>query len=150
LSKKVITTAHVEGGQLIIHHRGKFTDGCAAFRGRIRITAEKETRSIAQNGLLWLYNTIVSNELGWNQPEDVHEYTKSKINLHHRTFIDKKTGEIIDESFPGPTHTMVKDQMTEFLEKYRIFWAEKGIWLPSTEEEFYDWENKKHERKDSH
>jgi hypothetical protein len=132
VSKKVITTAHVEDGRLMVHNRGRFLDACLDFKGRFIIVAEKDTRSRSQNALLWLYNDIVANELGWTK-EQVHEFTKSKIHLTHVSRIDKRTGEIIDESFPGSTHDLAKDDMALYIERYQRYWAEEGIVLPDPE-----------------
>lgn len=128
-----MTAAHMEGGTLKIHHERRFVDGCAGFKGTFRLWAEKDTRSLAQNALLWLYNSIVANELGWTK-EEVHEFCKSKLNLVHRSRIDRVTGEIIDESFPGDTHTMPKDAMAEYIDRYVQFWSEQSIVLPDAEE----------------
>jgi len=125
----------MEGGELMIHHEGRFTAECAGFKGTFRLVAEKDTRSLQQNALLWVWNTIVGNDLGW-EPEEVHEFTKSKVHLVHKTWTDKITGEIVDEAFPGDTHTLAKDAMSEYMEKFQRFWAEQGIVLPSSEEEY--------------
>ena len=119
---------------MVVHNRRVFFDQCAHFKGEFRLWAEKQTRSAKQNAYLWVLNTIVGNDLGW-EPEEVHEYSKSQINLIHKSRVDLVTGEIVDESFPGDTHTMPEDKMSEYIEKFKRFWAQKGIPLPDSEEQ---------------
>lgn len=128
--------AHWDEGerQLIVHNRRVFFEQCAKLKGEFRLSAEKATRSAEQNAFLWVLNTIVANDLGW-EPEEVHDFTKSKIHLKHKSRVDLKTGEIIDESFPGDTHDLPKDAFSEYIEKFVRYWAEEGIILPDSEEQ---------------
>lgn len=142
MSRKIVTTAHIESGKLVVHHKRDFLDRCAKVKGRGRLTFEKDTRSLQQNALLWLWETIISKEWGW-EPEEVHEHNKDIYNRIHKMRIDKRTGELIDESFPGPTKTLPKDRFAVYMDRLQREYAQQGITLPSTEEEFYEWESKR-------
>lgn len=137
MSRRIVTSAHVdEGGALHVHHRDSFERRIAEqFKDkRVRVTVEKETRNLQQNALLWVWNTLLGNELGWT-PDEIHEYTKSEINRKHKMVTDKRTGELVDAVFPGDTHTLTVDEFGEYLERYVQFWGEKGYSLPTTPED---------------
>jgi len=120
----------------------RFLDGCAKFKGTLRITCEKETRSLAQNSLIRAWDQIIGNELGLD-PADAHEMMKARVNMVRRTWVNKKTGEVKDESFPGPTHTVSKDVMTEIMERWLREAATIGVWLPASEDEWMEYEAKR-------
>ena len=139
MSKKVMARGCVEGGTLRIIHERDFLTALATFKGAVTVTVTRETRTSAQNALLWVHNTTVANALGWT-PEEVHEYSKAKWNLVHKTHVNKKTGELIDSSFPGSTHDMPIDDFTGFLQRYVQGWAEEGIVLMDPEQFFAEQE----------
>ena len=131
--KRIIAAGRVDGGKLHLNARKTFEEQLREIEGQVVLTVQRSTRSLRQNDLLWVYNTLVGRELGWD-PEEVHEFTKSKINLVHKTRLDKSTGELVDESFPGGTHDMAKDEFSDYLERYVSYWAVGGIVLQSPEE----------------
>ena len=139
MSRRITTTAHFVDNNLVIHHKSRFVAGCANFKGTIRITAEKETRSLAQNSLIRAWAQIIGNELGMD-PAEAHEMMKARVNTIKRSWVNKKTGLIVDESFPGPTHILSKDAMTEVMERYLCEAATMGIWLPASEDEWMAFE----------
>lgn len=140
MSKRIVTSGYVQDGVLHLRHRKAFDDACAAaFKGDVRITIEKETRSLAQNSLIRAWDQILGDAIGLT-PDDAHEMMKSRINMVRRMWTDKRTGELHEESFPGPTHTMSKDACSEFMANYLCEAATIGVWLPATEEEWLQYE----------
>ena len=136
MSKKIYTTAHYEDGRVVIHHNGRFIDGCAKFKGTFRIIAEKDTRKLNQNALYWVWNDIIAkaNE-GWDA-EDAHAVNKVDCNGKHITWIDKDTGEIKDRAIPQSTARLSIDAFGEFMERVQRYWSEHGIDLPGSDEYF--------------
>jgi hypothetical protein len=139
LSKRVLASGVVEGGKLMLSRRTHFDDSVAReFKegARVMVTVEKSTRTSRQNALLWFWNTIIAKDLGWDA-EEVHEYDKGRIQLVHKTRIDRKTGEVIDVAIPRGTHDMSVDLFSEMMEEKQRLWAEEGIVLPSPNNEEY-------------
>jgi hypothetical protein len=136
MSRRVLTLGAVglDGG-ITISHREKFVEQVQhEFCGmRVMWTVEKTTRSLRQNALLWWWESVLSQELGWDK-DYVHYYNKERFNLKTESHADKKTGEMKDVSWPGDTHDMPVDAFNEYLERVQRGWAEEGYDLPWPDE----------------
>jgi len=132
MSKRVLASGRFENGTVRFKKREHFDAWLKReFREGedVMVTVQKSTRTLRQNALLWLYNTMIGRELGWT-PEAVHEYDKGRINPEHLTRTNPKTGELIEVSVPRTTHDMPLDEFTEMLDEKKRLWAEEGYILP--------------------
>lgn len=117
----------------------------------------QEDRSIKQNSLLWRWQTVIANELGWTK-EDVHFDLKKRIlcpiferdepgyaamihsirKLHTQGFkqdADSMFKQIV--KMTSTTSATVK-QFAEYLTEIERDMIGKGIYLPHKEDQYYD------------
>lgn len=136
MSLEILTPGAVglDGG-ITISHRGKFMERIQQqFKGkRFLLIATRATRSVRQNALLWLWETMISEQFGWDKGY-THHYNKEHFNLRTKSYADRKTGEIVDVTWPGDTHDMPVDAFNEYLERVQRGWAEEGVDLPWPDE----------------
>jgi hypothetical protein len=91
----------------------------------VEVSARKETRSLNQNRLYWLWLTCIEQETGNDREILHHEFGMM--------FLPKKTGTMNGKTIelPVSTSTMNSDQFKQYLNKVQIFAsAELGIVLP--------------------
>ena len=89
----------------------------------VSIKPYKKNRSLEQNALMWKWNTIIGNELG---------YTKDEI---HETFMRKFLPPVTVNTLDGPaevysTKPLKVKEMAEYLNHIERFAAEYAIVLP--------------------
>ena len=118
----------------------------------IKVTAEtyKKNRSLAQNNLMWLWLTALSNFLRQEHgldctPEDL-KYEFQKRHLGMRTF-DKMNTVILDKYWNAPgeykenriigTSEINTDQFTKFLNEIEIYANNAGLQLAHPEDLYY-------------
>jgi hypothetical protein len=103
----------------------------------VEITKKRETRSLPQNKLYWLWLTCIMNETG-NDKIDLHKFFSEKylpVNIHA----------VFGEQIERAISTTILDtlQFTHYLERVQQFAnIELGIVLPNPEDlhflEFYE------------
>ena len=128
-----------EGGKVHLSHRERFEENVAkTFKPgtRLMFTAEKDTRKLRQNNLYWLWVGIIETEYGWD-PEYTHNWNKEQFNMKTVLNANQTTGELEEVKTPGDTHAMSVDSFEEFMERVQRGWAERGINLPSSNDEVY-------------
>jgi len=94
----------------------------------VEIKEDKLTRSDAQNKLLWVWNTIIADEVG-ELKDDMHFKLVSKI-LGVKT-VKGFDGQNMDR--PVETKKLKVAEMKDYLEKLDMFIAGWGIVLPHPE-----------------
>lgn len=108
------------------YNAARFRQFCKENIGKtLRIEQEKPVRSLNQNSYYWVYLKIISMETG-NEPEDLHEFFKSKLLPRKFTVIHgkKKDHEI---EIPKSTTDLSKADFAEYMEK---ICALTGVPLP--------------------
>jgi hypothetical protein len=116
-----------EINDLLVHVRSVTFPG----RYRLSFTKIKERRSLSQNNTLWMWETHISNELGWSK-EEVHEY-----NIEH--FAQRKEVKLpngIVAMIPMRTSDKEMDsaRMSFYMNQIQIFWNQQGVTLPDPED----------------
>ncbi len=124
--KRLLEPGIVVGGKLTLDNKERFAEGLSQFNGvRVLVEVKRETRNRKQNALLWVLNTAIGKELGW-EPVRVHEFAKQNLLVTHEMFTNKLTGELTEVTFLGTTHDMAQDVFANYMDEYIRFWAEKG------------------------
>jgi hypothetical protein len=119
------------------------------------IREHNKDRSIAQNSLLWLWQTLIANELGWTK-EEVHRYYKKTFLVHiferddeeyalmiatvrtvHKAGMKKEAKRLSDAiiNLTSTTDASVK-QMTEYLKDIERDATDQGIRLPHPKDRY--------------
>lgn len=95
----------------------------------VTVEPYKKHRSLSQNNLMWLWNSIIARETG-DDVDWVHETLKKKfLPLEERECL----GEVVSRR---ATRTLNTEKMTEYLNRVQAFAAsELGILLPVPEDE---------------
>ena len=98
----------------------------------------KESRSLSQNALMWMWNTEVVTQLkakwprqyeGWT-PETIHDLQKHTfLGYEDKVMIDIVTKERTTKSVLKSTTNLDTGEMTFFMDLVYQYWAEKGIFL---------------------
>jgi|GEM_PF-783692 len=116
----------------------------------------KQDRSVLQNSLYWLWNGIISDELGWTK-EEVHEDLKRRLLVPIYTRDDLEYSAMIQavrkvhtKGFKDEAKAMSKQivkltstttakvkQFTEYLKDIENDMISKGIVLPHPEDRYY-------------
>lgn len=97
-------------------------------RYTVSIARKRETRSMQQNSLLWMWYKCIEDSTGQDKM-DIHDYYKSKF-LTRQVNIN---GRWVNAT--GSTTKLTITQMSEYLEKVKADAAtEMGIILPSPED----------------
>ena len=99
----------------------------------VEISQKRESRTLNQNRLYWLWLTCISDETG-NEKEILH-YEFGKM------YLPKKSGNFFDEFVEKPVSTiaLTTAQFTEYLNKIQVFVSsELGITLPNPEDLIFD------------
>lgn len=90
----------------------------------VEITLKKETRTLSQNRLYWLYLACLEQETG-NEKEALHDFFKRK-------WLRKNTTELQNEQIISvySTKELNTVQFKAYIDKIVLFAAEEGIILP--------------------
>lgn len=134
MNLKYTITSHVDTCGKLSRNRKMLSETLLNFKGKdVEITIEKKRkkRSIQQNRLLWLYSTILANELGYSKYE-MHEIVKFKFLQKEKA--DEKTGEIF--KYVGSTATLTTTDFAGLINEI-IQWAAEtfSIVLPLPDEQ---------------
>ena len=89
----------------------------------VTIEPYKKKRTLSQNDLMWVWNTIIAKETG-NDIDVVHETMKKKFLPPN---VVNCFGETVDHR---TTTTLNTSEMSEYLDKMRALASEMGIVLP--------------------
>ena len=120
------------------------------------VRGHKKDRSVSQNSLMWLWITIVSDELGWTK-EEVHEDLKRRllVPIYERddtgfAAMIKAVRKVHTEGFKADAKAMSAQiirmtsttgatvkQFTEYLKEIERDMISKGISLPHPEDRYY-------------
>ena len=124
--KRILEPGIVVGGKLTLDSKERFSEGLSQFNGvRVLVEVRRETRNRKQNALLWVLNTAVGKELGWDA-EDVHSHSKDNLLRVSKMKPDRETGELIEVTFTGNTHSLAVDAFADYMDRYIRFWSEQG------------------------
>lgn len=102
----------------------------------VEITLKRETRTLSQNRLYWLYLACLEQETG-NDKEALHDYFKRK-------WLRKNTTELQNEQIISvySTKELNTVQFKAYIDRIVLFAAEEGIILPDPNDlswsQFYD------------
>lgn len=110
----------VKDGRLQLNISKRIKEDLAAFEGKrveINIARKKSKRSNQQNRLMWVYATILADEIGMSKNE-VHEILKYKF--LQKEAVDEKTGEVL--KYIGSTTTLTKSEFIDLIDNV-IRWA---------------------------
>ena len=90
----------------------------------VEITLKRETRTLSQNRLYWLYLACIEQETG-NDKEALHDYFKRK-------WLRKNTTELRNEQIISvySTKELNTVQFKAYIDRIVLFAAEEGIILP--------------------
>jgi len=90
----------------------------------VEITLKRETRTLSQNRLYWLYLACLEYETG-NEKESLHDHFRKK-------WLKKKEGEFQGEKIimTYSTTELNTKQFADYIDKIVLFAAEEGIILP--------------------
>lgn len=120
------------------------------------IKEQQQDRSLAQNGLLWTWQTIIADEWGWTKDE-VHEHFKKRflVRIYERDNNDyaamiqavrkvytngmKTEAKVMEKEIVRLTSTTTADvkQFTEYLNDIEKEMASKGVSLPHPADRYY-------------
>ena len=107
-------------GKIIFDDKAKFLNDVAKFNDDIKIVIEvreaKDIRTNAQNRLYWKWVEIISNELGYQDKQEIHNILKYKFLLKEEVI----NGEI--HQGLKSTTTLTKEEFGK-LTQYIFFWA---------------------------
>ena len=98
----------------------------------LSITNKKDSRSVSQNKLYWLYIACISKETGVEK-DDLHAYFKQRFLLKDEIDI---AGEVLKATYS--TSKLSKDNFAIFIEKIISFASELGIVLPSPDDAYFE------------
>ena len=110
----------VKGGRLQLNISKRIKEDLSAFEGKrveINIARKKSKRSNQQNRLMWVYATILADEIGMSKNE-VHEILKYKF--LQKEEMKEKTGEVL--KYIGSTTTLTKSEFIDLIDNV-IRWA---------------------------
>lgn len=115
----------VENGTLKIKHVQEFNKYLHSIKGEVDIIVRKRsrTRTLPQNALYWVWNTIIAEELGY-MPEEIHATFKAM-------FLTDKTSRL---PVVRSTATLNTAEFTEYMQNIERTAAELGITLPRPDE----------------
>ena len=107
-------------GKIIFDDKSKFLNDVAKFNDDIKIVIEvreaKDIRTNAQNRLWWKWIEIISNELGYQDKQEIHNILKYKFLLKEEVF----NGEI--HQGLKSTTTLTKEEFGKLTQDI-FFWA---------------------------
>lgn len=124
----------------MIHHLSNFGERMRAYRqlrryvrqgAMIEIKKVREQRTIQQNKYVHVLFQMFGSELGYTL-EEAKIVVKRQFN---DMFVYRKNG----NPFMLSTADLSKDQMTEFIERFRNWSAQNGYYLPSADEYTQNW-----------
>lgn len=95
------------------------------------IQEKKKKRSLSQNAYLWFIYTLIAEHTG-NDPEDIHEYCKTRALPKRFIKINGKEREI-----PPSTRILSKGDFAMYIEKVCALAANLEIRIPTPEEAGY-------------
>jgi hypothetical protein len=111
--------------------RAKFKVRCNSLYNKgctVELTEKKKNRTIDQNSLFHLWVKVFAEEVGYVSLSDCKADVKQQL-LGKRESENKVTG--LTEYRQIDTHTLSVDEMSNFLDKFKI-WAQNdfGVYLP--------------------
>lgn len=118
----------VENGKLILDKPERLKEWLKSIGGLVVVTVEKKRkrRSLNQNNLLWMWYTVIGDEIGYTK-EEVHAAMGDKF-LKERKFVTNKlTGEVVEFMHIRSTTTLSTVEMMEYMSSVEREAAEMGI-----------------------
>jgi hypothetical protein len=131
---EIYFTGKVIGGELQGISKKMFQQELKYFEGRaveLIIRKKKKYRSIQQNKLMWVYYTMIGNELG-NTKDEVHSLLGERFLRTESVY--EKTGLVY--SYTRSTTDLTTSEMMDYMMNIQKFAAEElGMVLPSPNEQ---------------
>lgn len=124
----------IKEGRLQNNVSQQIKDLLPTFEGKrvvVKIEKVKSNRSDQQNKLYWVYNDILSKEIGYDKNE-LHEIIKYKFLTKEK--VDENTGEVYN--YVGSTAKLNKSEFADFVSELQR-WANEtfNCYLPSPNEQ---------------
>ena len=134
LKKEIIFWGTVTDGRLKLANTEFFKEYVGKMEGLVslRVKSHKKKRTSPQLNLYWLWITFLANEMGYDRPEDLHEYLKDRFNSEIK-FITGKDGRVREVKIIHSTSEMDISEFSKYMEKVVRFAGEEGINLPDPE-----------------
>ena len=98
------------------------------YSGVLKIKTKKNTRSLNQNALYWVWCGIIGETFG-NTPEETHTILKGLVGHKKQVKIGKKTYTI-----PRSTTSYTVGEFVEYMFNVEVWAGQEGIALPSPED----------------
>lgn len=128
--KRLTAYGSVKDGVPRIRNRKSFEEDMSKCEGEFLMTVEFGPRaSVRFRNYYFGLCSFLAKETGLPATE-IHDLNKRHCNTHIIAIPNKVTGELVEERTGGSTKGMAIDDLAEFLERVRQFWAELGYYVP--------------------
>jgi hypothetical protein len=91
----------------------------------LEISPIKDKRSLAQNALMWVWNTALADQMC--TPEAMHEAMKLLLLPLKMRLLGQ------DMVIANSTANLTKEQFADYLTRYEVFCNERGLFLPASQ-----------------